>query len=624
MVKKTGKFCSHDDNRKKVCLVGLKKGKNMFIITNFLNDRIKKFIPLFDESDEKLPIALCKSCDKILYLCEKNNKRIEKLKVPNYFELKFKRSTRFSDHLICECTVCEIARNPGEKIQHQNLMIGNNKSLNLGVASNGKIHKKKTDNSKKICIKCCGIKKKGKGHKCKKSYSVKNIINEIIELHCDEKQKEMICAALVKKTSKKGEHSGKNGKIVSLHQQGTGRKLNVIVKPNLRKINEKPVCISAESVIKIQTKMNLSDQNINNFTKFMRQETKNRNLFEPNVREKLVKKSKELDNYFGISQFDVTEKKKKIVKIHENSKVIHCTKMKELINLAERERSILDSRLIFGIDGGGGFLKFCLSVTNELNFYEEEESSKKRMKYDNSVADKDFKNTGVKRLFIIAIMNNCQENYANLSQIWKLLNLNDYYGIFSVDLKVANIIVGLQAHASSFPCTWCDARKTELDKCGNYRTIKDCLDNFNEWTVHGKKDVDAGKFKNCKNPPLFVNRDENQEIIDIVVPPELHLMIGVVNKLYDHMFAENKEISEQWAKKCNVQRDKKTKKLAFNGNSCRELLRHVDVLRSISSIETLKYVDTFSKFNLVVDSCFSLQLKDDFKKHINDFRLSYV
>ena len=117
---------------------------------------------------------------------------------------------------------------------------------------------------------------------------------------------------------------------------------------------------------------------------------------------------------------------------------------------------------------------------------------------------------------------------------------------------------------------------------------------------------------------MFINRDENQEIIDIVVPPELHLMI------VDLMFAENKEVSEQMAKKCNVQRDEKTKKLVFNGNSCRELLKHVDFLRSISSIETLKYVDTFSKFNLVVDSCLSLQLIDDFEKHINNFRLSYL
>ena len=81
------------------------------------------------------------------------------------------------------------------------------------------------------------------------------------------------------------------------------------------------------------------------------------------------------------------------------------------------------------------------------------------MKYDDSVVEKDFKNTGVKRLFIISIMNNCQENYENLSEIWKLLNLNDFYGIFSVDLKVANIITGLQSHTSSSPCTWCDAKK---------------------------------------------------------------------------------------------------------------------------------------------------------------------
>ena len=111
-----------------------------------------------------------------------------------------------------------------------------------------------------------------------------------------------------------------------------------------------------------------------------------------------------------------------------------------------------------------------------------------------------------------------------------MLNLNDFYGVFSVDLKVANIIAGLQGHASGFPCTWCDAKKKQLEKCGNYRTIKDCMNNFNEWTAYGKKEKDAGKFKNCKQPPLFTNRDENEGIIEIIVPPELHLMLALVEK----------------------------------------------------------------------------------------------
>ena len=151
------------------------------------------------------------------------------------------------------------------------------------------------------------------------------------------------------------------------------------------------------------------------------------------------------------------------MKINENVKVVYCIKLKGFIKEVEVKRSILDSRLIFGIDGGGRFLKFSLSVTNELNFFEEK-CSAKRIKYDAIVKDKEFKYTGVKGIFIIAITNNCQENYNNLSACWNLLNLNDFYGVFSVDLKVANIIAGLQGHDSGSPCTWCNTKKKSIRK----------------------------------------------------------------------------------------------------------------------------------------------------------------
>ena len=49
----------------------------------------------------------------------------------------------------------------------------------------------------------------------------------------------------------------------------------------------------------------------------------------------------------------------------------------------KNKRDVLDVHLKIGIDGGGGFLKICLSVqSNELQF----ECRGKRAKYDEGIA----------------------------------------------------------------------------------------------------------------------------------------------------------------------------------------------------------------------------------------------
>ena len=69
--------------------------------------------------------------------------------------------------------------------------------------------------------------------------------------------------------------------------------------------------ISAESVSKIQVKMTFSGNEVKTFTRLLRKETNNRKMFEPGVLEKVIAKSKELDDYFEILQFSAIEKKKK-------------------------------------------------------------------------------------------------------------------------------------------------------------------------------------------------------------------------------------------------------------------------------------------------------------------------
>ncbi|CAH1114659.1 unnamed protein product [Psylliodes chrysocephalus] len=190
----------------------------------------------------------------------------------------------------------------------------------------------------------------------------------------------------------------------------------------------------------------------------------------------------------------------------------------------------------FGVDGGGGFLKVCCSVlTRNLN--EEEVVPEKRQRYTDDVLANDLKDSDVKRLFILVIGKCTQENYDNVAALWNLLQINNFDGTIATDLKLANILSGLMAHSASHPCTWCDVHKTNLKDCGSYRTIGNCLANYENWTANDAIFKNAKDYKNCIKPSIL-STDDDKRIINIIPPPELHLMLGVVNTIVGVMAKE--------------------------------------------------------------------------------------
>jgi hypothetical protein len=72
-----------------------------------------------------------------------------------------------------------------------------------------------------------------------------------------------------------------------------------------------------------------------------------------------------------------------------------------------------------------------------------------------------FKETSVKKMFLIAIAPKTTENYENVQKIFKILNLvepkiDDVRLTIASDLKLINIILGLMSHGSLHPCCYCD------------------------------------------------------------------------------------------------------------------------------------------------------------------------
>ena len=115
------------------------------------------------------------------------------------------------------------------------------------------------------------------------------------------------------------------------------------------------------------------------------------------------------------------------------------------------------------------------------------------------------------------------------------------------------------------------------------------------------------------------------EIIDVIPPPELHLLLGVVNKIFDKLQALYKKADLSWAKECGVSNVVTYGQRGFDGNGCNMLLKNVDRLRNPSyNIGCVPFADCLSKFRGVVDSCFGTKLKENYVPMIAEFRSSFL
>ena len=58
---------------------------------------------------------------------------------------------------------------------------------------------------------------------------------------------------------------------------------------------------------------------------------------------------------------------------------------------------------------------------------------------------------------------------------------------------------------------------------------------FKKWSLDGAEKKDAKNYQNVTHPPLLT-ADSDMLILDLIVPPELHLMLGNLQCLNIHNF----------------------------------------------------------------------------------------
>ena len=206
--------------------------------------------------------------------------------------------------------------------------------------------------------------------------------------------------------------------------------------------------VPASEVTRFKNILGLSDTQTETACSVIRS-WKGREFFEPNLREKLQFEDGILDEFFDVTHIEIDGQKKHLV---------YCTNVAELISqLVTKREASANHILKIGIDGGGGFLKVCLSILD----YEVVESETK-FSYKDGLKRDIFKDGGVKKLIILALIEDVKETYSNIKQLVDLLEIGTDKYFFAFDMKLANIYFGIEAASSTHPCSWCELSKEEM------------------------------------------------------------------------------------------------------------------------------------------------------------------
>ena len=138
------------------------------------------------------------------------------------------------------------------------------------------------------------------------------------------------------------------------------------------------------------------------------------------------------------------------------------------------------------------------------------------------------------------------------------------------------------------------------------------------------KKSEAKNFGNIIHTPIICdNIDEVAPVILLTPPPELHLLIGQVKKLFTALESVWPE-SENWLKNCNVKKEEYHGG-SFSGNESRKLFKNIDRLEALSPPRSCaKFMNTFKSFSEVVSSCYGAEFHPEFKDKVAAFKKDFI
>ena len=465
--------------------------------------------------------------------------------------------------------------------------------------------------------------KEGDGHECNLPALTRNTLALVEE---NPVVKERVVANVLKSLPKSP------GGTIYLRQATGGPKVPV----SLGKAPEPQpsTSFSADAMATLQKVTHLPTKGVKEVRAILNADVGKR-AFEPNLVATLNERAKRLEHHFVTTRVTIKG---------EECEVRHVKDLNSFINDVTQLRGVNRSRTLnrLNMDDGQGSLKLNLNVIDLSD--ERFRSNPKARRRTGEYLD-----SGVQKIFLIAVSDGLSESHEAVTKLMELTHAREARRIakandggeffFAPDLKVANFVAGLMSHSSLHPCCWCNAKKDKLKLVGKTRTFYGIRENNQRRLLNAPSSNTkyAKGYENCVFKPAIGGGShygdtvlDDERVIDVIVPGELHILMGVVLLIVEEIEEVwSEDGMTRWFAKLGIEK-RPYHGGTFPGDDCKLMTsdKGVGALLGLSDADNVRnivqpYADALAALDAVSSKCFSNILADDWQESIKRFEDSF-
>ena len=595
--------------------------------------------------------ASATSAKKNLYLCKsKGAAPREEWTAFKLEEVSIRRlSSQLASITKCQCAMCHTASYKPIGVKGDRKVARKPVINPSGSLMECEMQEKVVKKGKGVCEVCLQITGRGIRHKCtnreRRAGQVgrgrstqrqvgsrrKRNLSVLVGMEANDAQEQIVSSALQRVRERKGDSfrlkSASGGGV-----KGEGVEFNVG-----RKVEEMPIEVFKE----IKKILELSKNKMEKMCRIMR---KSKVKMTPNVRAKLKEMDHLLDTEYETIRIKVKEtqtfevencektksgkKKKKTGKVKKEKRVVEVEKdvtllkdTKGFLNRLADERNLWKPDIMnrISIDKGDNSLKV---IVNQMDRNRDPEITFTRTEKPGNLC------SGVKRSIIVAYIENVSEDYGLVRTILELLQVDDLDFVVAADLKLLNVLMGLSGHGGKYACIYCEGEKGL--EAGQMRTFSRLLECNKRYRDRGSKVKDMQNFFNVVNLPLL-KMEQDQEVLEAVPPPELHMLMGAVNHKAELIRSHLEDLGVEkklweWCDGKGVTRRGYNGANKFDGNNASRFIKHAAKLKDEEWWpEVLSPVlECLKAFEAVKDATFSWELEEGWEEKISDYTSMYA
>lgn len=578
----------HESSKTKICRWCCSKVGKIRLESNNLRDTklgelYTQFFEAIDVSEENRPYVICNTCK--FYLFKKSAGKLS-LKIPVRFDWATIRNTRLRTcSELNQCSMCTESSRFGPR---------NQASITIIHQKQGRPAIRTPQKILKVCNKCMSIIRPGISHICLKT-TLKNNALKVLEHH------QALDTFVGDDIIRRANPSSNAMTHLQLPSSSGGHPVQLTVATSeSAEPSKKYLKMDFSHIAQLKsTGSSMSNKQLKAITQVIRRV----GVPCPSMDMYYNERHLMCDDIFECIQLNLNYSKEKYSSEYKNSWAVRCCNVDALIEKVYNingKTSVHDLHFKLGLDYGRGFTKLVLCLQHE-----------------NSVND-----------LVYLWVGSAPENNHNFSVILnddEITRLIEGYNVsFTFDLKAAALCLGIMS--GQHPCIWCTwDKRTGLNKVDWHprssahhdKMFRKLCEEYNGDSKNHAKDCDGIEDAEAFNAWLT-------DYMQVFNLPELHLLLGIGQKLYDNITAtmteDEKLAHESLLKKHNIIRSTYHGG-AFEGNAMRKITTNVTELGF--PVNNSSYI-ALKRFADVVTSAFGKKIIGDLELAVYQFEEAFI